>query len=445
MNKKIQFKIQGMHCQSCKTLIEEELKDLPGINKVNVDYQSGATEVYFATEKVAESEIYNRIKKLNYGVSDLFDSKSGNTKIESKSGYFLVIVFSIVILAGYFLIQYLGGFEILSKLTGGFEVGYGLILLIGLLAGFHCIGMCGSIVVTYSTLCLDDKKKSLWPHWQYNIGRIISYTIIGAILGGFGSFFGINPTFNGLVTIVAAIMMFFLGLSLVTRWSILEKLKIQTPQFIAKYIFSQKNKKFAPFIIGLLNGFMPCGPLQAMQLFALTSGNALKGALSLFLFALGTSILMFGFGAFLSFISQKHIKNILKLSGLLVIILSIFMLVRGLANFGVNIALPNINQQAITTQNTNINTSAEVQEVRMAVTYYGYEPNVLNVKKGILVRWIIDVKQMSGCNSQILMPDYNIKKNLQVGQNIIEFTPIQTGEIKFSCGMKMIWGKFLVE
>ncbi|MCX6744127.1 MAG: sulfite exporter TauE/SafE family protein, partial [Candidatus Parcubacteria bacterium] len=279
-----------------------------------------------------------------------------------------------------------------------------------------------------------------WPHWQYNIGRIISYTIIGGILGGFGAFFGINPVFNGMVTILAGILMLLLGLSLVFKWPILEKLKLQTPQFIAKYIFSQKNKKSVPFIIGLLNGFMPCGPLQAMQLYALTSGNVTKGALSLFIFALGTSFLMFGFGAFLSFISQKQIKNILKFSGALVIILSLLMINRGLANFGYKVNLPAENTKV---QNINQN-NKEVQEIKMDLTYYGYEPNVLYAKKGIPVKWIINVKQLSGCASTILLPDYNISKNLVTGENIIEFTPDKAGEIKFSCGMRMIWGKFII-
>lgn len=444
MNKHIKFKIQGMHCLSCKTLLEAELKDLAGINSVNVNYQTGEATVGYFDDKINQAEIYNKIMKLNYEPADVSDSSLSNPRINAKNGYLLLIGFVLVMIVGYLVISFLGGFEVLGKLTGGIEVGYGLIFFIGLLAGFHCISMCGSIVVTYSTLCLDDKKRSLWPHWQYNIGRIISYTIIGAILGGFGSFFAINPVFNGIITVMAAILMLLLGISLVTKWSILEKLKIRTPQFVAKYIFSQKNKRTAPLIIGLLNGFMPCGPLQAMQLYALTSGNALRGALSLFLFALGTSILMFGFGAFLSFISQKHIKNILKLSGLLVIILSIFMLVRGLANFGINIALPNINQQAITTQNTNINTSAEIQEVFMNVTYYGYEPNVLTIKKDVKVHWIVHVDQLSGCTSVLLLPEYKIRKFLQQGDNIIEFTPTHSGEIKFSCGMKMIWGKFIV-
>lgn len=441
MNKTIKFKIDNMHCNSCKVLIEEELKDLAGIINVSVDYQSGDAQVEFDNDKVTREQIFSKIRLLKYEPRSKDETGQAAGR-NSKSGYLMLTIFAAILIIGYLLVSYFGGFEILGKLSGGYEVGFGIIFLIGLLSGFHCIGMCGSIVVSYSTLCLGDEKKSLWPHWQYNIGRIISYTIIGAILGGFGAFFGINPTFNGVVTILAGVFMFFLGLSLVNKSPLLEKLKLRSPQFIAKYIFSQKNKKSAPFIIGLLNGFMPCGPLQAMQLYALTSGNAWQGALSLFLFALGTSFLMFGFGAFLSKISQQSIKNILKFSGILVIVLSLFMVLRGLANFGVNISLP----QA--TPGTNNNQSVynyQVQEVKMDVTYYGYEPNVLTVKKDIPVRWIINVKQMTGCNSQILMPDYNISQNLKLGENIIEFTPTKTGELKFSCGMRMIWGKFIVE
>jgi uncharacterized protein len=443
MNKSIKFKINGMHCASCKTLIEEDLKELPGIIKVDVNYQTGDALVEFDNDKINRDQIFAKIRQLKYEprLKDEISRESTNNK-ENNSGYFMAGLFAAALILGYLLLSYFGGFEILGNLTGGYEVGYGIIFIIGLLSGFHCIGMCGSIVVSYSTLCLGDNKKSFWPHWQYNIGRIISYTIIGAILGGFGSFFGINPTFNGVITILAGVFMFFLGLSLVSKWSILEKLKLKTPQFIAKYIFSQKNKKSAPLLIGLLNGFMPCGPLQAMQLYALTSGNAFKGALSLFLFALGTSFLMFGFGAFLSIISQKMIKNILKFSGILVIVLSLFMILRGLANFGVNLSLPQNSPDINTNQFID---NSQVQEVKMTVNYYGYDPNVLKVKKGIKVRWIINVEQMSGCNSQILMPDYNVRKNLQLGQNIIEFTPTKSGELKFSCGMRMIWGKFIVE
>ena len=441
---KHKFQINGLHCASCKILLETEIGNLPGVKKINVDANTGQTELEYDDSQINLDKIYNLTKKLNYSLAKLGVVIPAEKKFNQFwLGILLPVVLGMFVL-GYVLISRLGGFQILAQLNQG-QVGYGLIFIIGLLAGFHCIGMCGSIVVTYSTICFDlankNEKKSVWPHLQYNFGRIISYTLIGGILGGFGSFFGVNPIFNGVLIILAGLFILVLGISFVTKSSILEKIKLRTPKFIAKYIFEQKNKKQVPFIIGLLNGFMPCGPLQAMQLYALASGSFGRGALSLLIYGLGTVPLMFGFGAFLSFISQKQIKNILKFSGILVIILSLLMINRGLANFGVNLSA--LTQAPNNSQNSVTNTSGS-QEVKMDLTYSGYQPNVLNVKVGIPVRWVINVKQMSGCSSSIKMDDYGIYKQLSYGENIIEFTPTKAGEIKFSCGMGMIWGKFIV-
>ena len=86
------------------------------------------------------------------------------------------------------------------------------------------------------------------------------------------------------------------------------------------------------------------------------------------------------------------------------------------------------------------------QEVRMELGYYGYQPNTLNIKRGIPVRWVIDVKNMSGCTNSIMIESLGIKKDLQMGENIIEFTPPDgVNEIRFSCWMRMVWGKFIIE
>lgn len=442
MNQRIIFKIIGTHCQSCKTLIEEEVKQLPGLNKIFVDYLTGSANLEFDDAKLSKEEIFKTIKKINYQIKEL------NPEDQKQNSFLvglLIPIFLIILIGGYFLIKYFGGFEILAKLNEG-NVGYGLIFIIGLLAGFHCIGMCGSLVVTYSTICLnpenEQNKRSFLPHLQYNGARLLSYTIIGGILGGFGSFFGVNPVFTGTITLLAGVFMLLMGLSLISKSPILEKLKVRTPQFIVKYIYNQKNQHKAPYVIGLLNGLMPCGPLQAVQLYALASGSLIKGALSLFLFGLGTTPLMFGFGAFLSAITPKQVQKVLKFSGALVIILSLFMVNRGLTNFGFGIGFNNL---AINVQNSNvIQNNGQVQEIKMDLTYFGYQPNVLYAKKGIPVRWVINAKEISGCTRDILLPDYNIRKTLSAGENIIEFTPTKTGEVKFSCGMGMVWGKFII-
>jgi sulfite exporter TauE/SafE/copper chaperone CopZ len=440
MIKTLKFKICGMHCASCQTLLESELSELPGINKVKIDINNHLADIEFEENTTNKEMIFDKIKALSYNPVDL---DKNFIKPKNYNNIFWVAGLIILGIAIYLLVMHFGGFQILSKLSEG-NVGYGLIFIIGLLAGFHCVGMCGSLVVTYSTICFDEneKKKSLLPHLQYNIGRIVSYSVIGGILGGFGSFFAISPTFTGVITLFAGIFMLIMGLSFIFRSTFLDKIKIKTPQFLTKYILSQKNKKRAPIIIGLLNGLMPCGPLQAMQLYALGSGSALRGALSLFLFALGTSVLMFGFGAVLSIISQAKIKNILKFSGALVIILAIFMINRGLLNFGYQIDFglntPSTTNQQVVFSDTN------AQVVNMDLTASGYQPDILYIKKDIPVRWVINVKQLSGCLSAIMIKDYNIYQKLHLGENVIEFTPKSAGEIKFSCGMQMVWGKFIV-
>ncbi len=438
MTKEINVKIGGLHCPSCKTLIETEVKNLNGVNKIVVDYPGGNAEMQFDDNKISESEIFKTISKLGYGVNN--GKKDDSQK---KYPWILAAILLILFVAIYFLITRFGFFEILSRLNEK-NLGYGLIFLIGLLVGFHCVGMCGGLVVAYTTKYIKDaeNKKVMWPHLQYNLGRLISYTIIGGILGGIGSFFGINPIFNGVIIILAGAFMILMGLSFLKQWPLLEKIKIRMPQFIAKYLFAQKykNKSRGALVVGLLNGFMPCGPLQAIELYALSTGSVIRGALSMCVFVLGTMPVMFGFGLFISSIGQNYINKIIKASGVLVVILGILMLNRGLSNFGFDF-MPSVAN----THSDTVQSSGQYQEVRMDSTSFGYQPNVLYIKKDIPVRWIINQKR-SGCNNVILVDTLGINRELQNGENIIEFTPPENvNEIKFSCGMRMIWGKFIVE
>ena len=441
MLKKIRFRIKGVHCSSCKVLIETELDVLEGVKEVNVDFNTGMTEVEFDDSKSSQKEIFAKIKKLNYK-AETGEGKETPKKISKKiiSIGILIVVFVI----GYFLIKQFGLLEVLSRLNEQ-NLSYWLIFVIGFLVSFHCVGMCGGLVVAYTAKhSVDNRDKSkFWPHMQYNMGRTLSYVVIGGILGGFGSFFAINPTFTGTVTLVAGIFMILMGFSLFTNFKWLEVVKLRTPAFVARFLYNQQHTKKpkGPFIIGIFNGFMPCGPLQAMQIYALASGSVITGALSMGIYALGTVPLMFGFGSFISLISQDRIKQVMKFSGVIVVVLGLFMFNRGLINFGYGFR-GFVPDEAI--GGYVIEGDQEFQIVEMELTYAGYSPNVIFVKKDIPVRWIINVKQMSGCTDEIILEEYNIRKELEYGENIIEFVPDRLGDIKFSCWMQMVWGKFVV-
>jgi len=325
---------------------------------------------------------------------------------------------------------------------------YMVLFVVGMLTSIHCVGMCGGIMLTQSlskNSILNERQnkfKTLMPSILYNAGRITSYTIIGGIVGALGSVLSLSLNVKAGLQIFAGIFMVIMGLNM-AGLSIFRKFNIKLPWSSCKI----KNKPKAPFLVGMLNGVMPCGPLQTMQLYALGTGSALTGALSMFIFSLGTVPLMLVFGAISGFLSKGYTKQLLKFSGFLVIILGIIMGNRGLALAGVGVPSINTLTQSASgnaAQAAKFNISKPtiengVQIIKMTADSNGYTPNAFYVQKGMPVKWIITGSQINSCNNAVVVPSLNIQKTLKSGENIIEFTPGDK-DINFSCWMGMIRG-----
>jgi sulfite exporter TauE/SafE len=269
----------------------------------------------------------------------------------------------------------------------------------------------------------------------YNLGRVISYTIIGGIVGGIGSTLTLNSSTKDLVSIIAGMFMIILGINMTGLFKNINILRIHLPKFIKKTIDNQKKKAKSPFVVGLLNGLMPCGPLQTMQLYALGTGSIIKGALSLFIFALGTLPLMQGLSSLSSFLSGKMGAQLKRVSGVLVVVLGVAMFNRG---FDYSF-IYNLNKSSINLGNI---TAAVVkdgyQEVAVRFEDGRYKPIV--VQKGIPVKWTIEILQgdLNGCNNEIIVSAFDIDKSLDYGDNLVEFTPGKTGTFKYTCWMHML-------
>ncbi|MDD4690526.1 MAG: sulfite exporter TauE/SafE family protein, partial [Eubacteriales bacterium] len=190
----------------------------------------------------------------------------------------------------------------------------------------------------------------------------------------------------------------------------------------------------------------PCGPLQIVQLYGLGTRSVIFGALSMFIFSLGTVPLLFSFGAMNTFINKKNINRILKVSALLVIILGFVMAARGFALSGVMINVPamvhssknNVGEAAIA------RIDGSVQTVTISIKPNSFTPIV--VQKGIPVRWVInaDPANLNECNKAIHSSKFRIEQELSQGENIVEFTPQEEGEFVYTCWMGMIKSKITV-
>ncbi len=316
-----------------------------------------------------------------------------------------------------------------------------MLFIIGLFTSLHCVSMCGGINLSQclNNNVISDKEKlsTVKPAFLYNLGRVISYTIFGGIVGGIGSVISFTGWMQGLVQLIAGIFMVIMGLNMLNIFPWLRKLNPRMPKFFAQKVKSKNNN--SPFFVGLLNGLMPCGPLQAMQIYALSTGSVIKGALSMFLFSLGTVPLMFGLGALSSYMSRKFSNKVMKFGAILVVVLGFVMFNNGLALSGINISQGSAANSAVRAEIQN-----DIQVVTTELKGRRYEPIIVEVGKP--VKWNIQASNgsINGCNNRMIIREYGIEKSLESGDNIIEFTPTETGTYTYSCWMGMIRSKIYV-
>ena len=137
----------------------------------------------------------------------------------------------------------------------------------------HCIGMCGGIVVAYSSSKIDQRSSYLQQtsaHLAYNFGRVTTYTILGAVFGYVGQVVAFTPTTKGVLFVITGILMVLAGLSLIGNLKFLNSAEWS----VSKYAWYQNsfralmsNQSYLSFyLLGLLNGIIPCG-LSTLLLF----------------------------------------------------------------------------------------------------------------------------------------------------------------------------------
>lgn len=416
--KKIYVKIDGMHCSHCENIIRNALLNIKNINSVEFD---GFIACVTYSGKLNKEEIKKTIIDKDYITKDEYiseDIKELRDNIKLKE-FFLI---SLIIILIVFLIYKILGFNVFNAIpTIDSNITYGMLFITGLLTSIHCISMCGAI--NLMAIVNTSSKRNLKRPILYNLGRLISYTFIGGIVGLVGSVISISNTISGIIIIIASILMFLMSLSM------LGILTIKKINFI-KY----KTKSRNPFIIGILNGLMPCGPLQAMQVYALGAGSFIKGALSMFLFGLGTIPLMLFTGVILNLVKGKGKTIINKIASVLILILSIVMLNRGLLSLNIDILKIFNNYDKFTASTIK----DDYQLIEFDLSYDDYEDIIL--QKDIPVKMIIhvDKKYLTGCNNELIINEFGIKKELKVGENIIEFTPTKEETITYTCWMNMI-------
>jgi sulfite exporter TauE/SafE/copper chaperone CopZ len=327
------FHVGGMHCNACELMIESELKDLPEISEVKSNLKNNSVEVTGdfgdkTKEQIAE-ELTEYIKTHGYTIS-IEKQKSSAKWGDFKIALPIALAFAVL----FIFLQKLG----IVNLVNASKFNYGTAFLIGIVASVSsCMAVVGGLLLSMSATFAKEGDK-FKPQILFHSGRIISFFILGGVIGLIGSAFTLNSTVTFILGLIIGAVMLILGINLLDVFHWAKKLQPSMPKFIAKraHNISKLNHTLTPLLVGIATFFLPCGFTQSMQLYALSTGNFLKGGFTMLAFALGTFPVL----ALISF-SSFSIKNssksgiFFKSAGLIVIMFALFNIINSLVAAGI--------------------------------------------------------------------------------------------------------------
>lgn len=460
--------LQGMTCTLCAKRVGESLRAVPGVFGVQVDFEGRRAQVHYDPQRVSPDRLCAAVEEAGYGASVRPPAGALGTLAVRLGGIWGL----------YFLLEHFGLLNLLvpSQLADS-SMGYGMLFVTGLLTSVHCVAMCGGIGLSQSLAGV--KKASLGPMLRYHLGRFLSYVTLGAVLGGIGGLLGsvggLSYGFQGALKLLAGAAMVGMSLNML---ALLPKM----PKLPGISFRLPRPKGLSPFCIGLLNGFMPCGPLQSMLLLALASGSALRGGLSMLCFCLGTLPLLLGFGSLAAWLGRRFTGAVLSCGGVLIAVFGLSMLSQGGSLTGLFtpgalliaagwlcavlllwktplgsrkkaaiaclllaacLALPRLAPAKEDIDTARLEGDVQVVESRLSSGSY---PSI-RVAAGVPVKWVIhaDEEEINGCNDRFLCRDLSLELTFRPGDNVLLFTPDAPGTYAYSCWMGMIHGTITVE
>lgn len=449
--KKIIIPISGMHCKSCELLIEEELSKIPEVVKADAICKKKIAEIFYGNQKPNLDEVEEAVRSAGYEVG--YEEKKSLIS-KNPSDYKDLGIAFLFLLGVYLILKNFGILNFNFGTSASNPSGLSIIFLIGLTAGVStCMALVGGLILGMSARHSEKHPEAstiqkFRPHIYFNLGRILLFALFGGILGSLGSVFQLSSLTLGVITVLVGIVMLVVGLQLIEIFPFMNSLKLTLPKFLSKIIGVKKHQgeysHKSSIILGAMTFFLPCGFTQAMQLYAISTGSFVSGALVMGTFALGTAPGLLGIGGLTSVVKGIFAKRFFKFAGILVIFFSLFNISNGYNLTGFQFSSGSSGQSAITENDPNVQLKDGKQIVTMTQSGSGYSPNKFTVKKGIPVKWVITSSNPNSCASSILLSKMNISKRLSGGENIIEFTPTEVGALKFSCSMGMYTGVFNV-
>ncbi len=229
----------------------------------------------------------------------------------------------------------------------------------GGIGSLHCVGMCGPLALSLPVVATNNAAKMLYT-LLYNLGRVVTYAAMGAVLGVIGASFALVGFQQGLSIIAGSLIIIYLVWPR-NKFMLAGNSRVQA--FFAAIrgrlgkLFAQKKYR-SVFFIGLLNGLLPCGLVYMAIAAAVSTASVINSSLFMAAFGLGTLPLMWSVAFFGSIAGYKTRAGLRKAYPYLLFVMACFLIIRGLG-LGIPYLSPNFN-----TAQTTMSAGIECHDIK---------------------------------------------------------------------------------
>src|SRR3989344_3431369 len=319
-----------MHCPACVVLTESELILHPRVSSAKSSIKTRTVEICGDFGDMALADI---AKELTGMLSQHALSTERQKEEVRWKEFGLAIPIALGFVFLFVLLQKIG----IVNLVGAGRVTYGTAFVVGIVASLStCMAVVGGLLLSLSAT-FARQGDTVRPQALFHIGRIVSFFILGGVIGAVGSAFQLGPTGVFALGMIIGLVMLVLGINLLDIFHWTKRFQPSMPKFLSQMALNatKVNHTLTPALVGIATFFLPCGFTQSMQIYTLSTGSFLEGGLVMLAFALGT----FPALALVSF-SSLTIQNspkagiFFKSAGLIVILFALFNIINGLVAIG---------------------------------------------------------------------------------------------------------------
>jgi sulfite exporter TauE/SafE/copper chaperone CopZ len=449
---RIDVPIRGMTCAACESKVAAALSRLPGVESATASARSGRA-IVTAVDRPTDEAMGAALAKAGYSVGlDPWVSRDFSV-------WRTFVLSAIVVGLAVYFAWSLGFADLPSRLTDPDSGGLLLVLVLGLTAGVStCMALVGGLVLAVSAshaamiaaagVPEPSFAVRMRPHVVFNVGRILGFGLLGALLGMLGGALSLPPTAMGLLLVGVAIVMALLGLRLIGVFPRLAAWNLSLPAGLGRLLGlgSRSGASYSPWrtaIVGSATFFLPCGFTQAVQVYALSTASPLTAGLIMATFAVGTTPGLLALAGVPEVATGERRTTVLRVVGVVVVCFALVNALGGLRLMGYDIDKPSADASAAARSqqiSANVSVSGGVQTVTMSQESSGYVPADTVVYAGLPISWVINATSPYDCSAFLRVPSLGVTANLVVGQNTVRLPPLAPGATSFTCVMGMYSG-----